>query len=186
MHQQPCQDIQQTLGHITAHINQSLTIHQTGAQVASVSKMETPQGAYTFRISGVTRPEDAVDLIKRAIGDSYIHKSLDRNFGTLDIVILAEGFDRETYAQADNLFKNFQTHQRTLATNGYDDYEESDEYEPSHKKKSNALAKRKNKFASFELDQSKMFFACLIILVLGLYVVGYVSKWLGINVMTRE
>lgn len=168
VYQQPCQNIQKTLDHISAYINQSLNIHHNGARVVNVSKMERPQGAYQFRISGVTQTEMVTTCIKRAIGEQYIHKNFDRGFGTLDIIILAEAFDRDTFSQANNLYTSFLT-QRNIATNG--SYDENDEYGQKNKKKSKRMT---------ELPFNPIYLIiaclCLLVLCLGWYFVNCFAK----------
>jgi hypothetical protein len=182
--QPPCQDIQQTLTHIRAHIAQVLTLEHKGAQVVDVSKRETPTGAYTFRLSGVVRPDTAVSSIKKAIGDSYVQNHVDRGYGTVDIVILAEAFDRDTYAQASNLFNNYAASRGRGVGIGFEEREcecddDNDDGQKSRSPSKNKIGKKNNDTTIFGGNKVHLVFLYLAVFLLGALFYIYVSDWIA-------
>ena len=175
MLQQPCKDIQRTLEHITNHIEQVVTLNQNGTPATiAVSKMETPSGAYTFRLCGICRPVDVVTLIKRAIGEAYVHKSVERGDGTVDVVIMAEAFDRDTFLQASNMYEEYER-RKTINSNAND--EESDDSSSDDKYKKKRSSSRTNSGDAYvtRLTGATIF----VVLLVGMFVVGPFIGWMG-------
>lgn len=102
-----CKDIRQTLHNIGTHITHLLSQQQQGSSLSDVVKMENPPGAYIFRLINIRQPESTVELIKRSLGESYVQRWADKNYGTIDLVILAERYDQDTYAHATSLYSAY-------------------------------------------------------------------------------
>ena len=125
-----CKDIHQTISNISTHISELLNVQRHGAALKEVFRMENPVGAYTFRLVRVNQTEATVELIKKSLGSDYVAKWTDKTYGTVDIIILAEKYDQDTYSCATDLYSAFkkETAANKSRSNG-DDNDESDDYD---------------------------------------------------------